>query len=74
MKIKIVYFAYLAPDMWEKIVIEQLDSLKKLDLYDIALNIYMSVISDDIELDKLKILLKNNYDKIELKNIYKICL
>ena len=29
MKIKIVYFAYLAPDKWEKIVIEQLDSLKK---------------------------------------------
>jgi hypothetical protein len=71
MKIKIVYFAYLAPDKWEKIVVEQLDSLKKIDLYDIASNIYMSVISDDIEIEKLKILLKNNYSKIEIKNIYK---
>ena len=33
MKIKIVYFAYLAPDKWENIVVEHLDSLKKIDLY-----------------------------------------
>ena len=70
-KIKIVYFAYLLPNKWHDVIIEQLDSLKKLDLYNIASNIYMSVVSDDVELNKLKILLSEKYNKIELVNIFK---
>jgi len=58
MKIKIVYFAYLIPNKWEIIVKEQLDSLKNIQLYNESINIYMSVISDDNELEKLKIFLK----------------
>jgi len=71
MKIKIVYFVYLVPNKWINIIKEQLDSLKKLDLYNKADNIYMSIISDDTELSKLKDLLKNEYDKIEIYNVYK---
>jgi hypothetical protein len=70
MKIKIVYFAYLIPNKWEVIVNEQLSSLKKLSLYDEAINIYMTVISDNNELQKLIILLNNEYPKVEIKNIY----
>ena len=69
--IKIVYFANLIPNSWESIIIEQLDSLKKLELYNKASNIYMSVISNDRELIKLKELINSKYKKIELKNIYK---
>ena len=46
MKIKIVYFAYLIPDIWENIVIEQLNALKNLKLYDLASKIYISVITN----------------------------
>ena len=70
MKIKIVYFAYLIPNKWENIIKEQLDSLKKLTLYTDAVNIYMSVISDDIELEKLKNLIKTDYNRIEICNVY----
>ena len=71
MKIKIIYFAYLLPNVWEPIIIEQLDALYNIDLYNLASNIYMSVISDDIELEKLKELINSKYNKIELVNIYK---
>jgi hypothetical protein len=71
MKTKIVYFAYLMKDKWEPIVEEQLSSLKKLKLYDEAINIYMSVISDDEQLEKLRIFLKDNYPKVEINGIYK---
>ena len=70
MKIKIVYFAYLIPGKWLPIVEEQLDSLKKLELYNEATNIYMSVISDDYELATLKKLLADKYSKVEMKNIF----
>jgi len=70
MKVKIVYFAYLIPNKWENIVIEQLDSLKKLKLYDEAIDIYMSVISNDIELNELQILLKTKYNKVKIYNVY----
>jgi len=70
MKIKIVYFAYLVPNHWEPIIKEQLDALKNLNLYNIAASIYMSVISNPIELSKLKIVLEQNYNKIQLKNIF----
>jgi hypothetical protein len=71
MKIKIVYFAYLIPNKWESIVKEQLDSLKKIQLYEESINIYMSIISDDTELSKLKSLLENNYNKVQIYNVYK---
>ena len=71
MIIKIVYFAYLIPNKWEPIVTEQLDALKKIDLYEKAQNIYISIISNDSELIKLKNLLSKKYSKIEIKNIYK---
>ncbi len=70
MKVKIVYFANLIPKLWEPIIIEQLESLKKLDLYNNS-TIYMSVISNDEELRKLKDLINNKFSKIKLKNIYK---
>lgn len=68
MKIKIVYFVYLKPNGWEDIVLEQLNSLKSSDLYDMADNIYICGISSDNEIDKLNKLLKNNFNKIELLN------
>lgn len=70
MNIKIVYFAYLVPSVWQSIVTEQLQALKQLDLYNEAINIYISVISDDVELDKLKILIETEYSKIEIMNHY----
>jgi len=68
--IKIVYFAYLVPNVWIPIVSEQLDSLKRLDLYEKASNIYFSVIADDVELTTLKSLLNEKYQKIEIINHY----
>ena len=70
MKVKIIYFAYLVPQLWQPIVIEQLDALYNINLYNIASEIYMSVISDDNELIKLRELINNKYNKIKLVNIY----
>ena len=70
MKIKIVYFAYLIPNRWETIVKEQLNSLYNTELYNDAVNIYISVISDDCQLIKLKELLKYNYSKVEIINVF----
>ena len=69
LKIKIVYFAYLVPNEWEPIVIEQLDSLKKCGLYNDATDIYISLLANDTELQKIKILLKK-YSKIKIINRY----
>jgi hypothetical protein len=70
MKIKIVYFAYLVPNVWESIVMEQLNMLKLLEIYNTA-DIYMSVISTNNEdLESLKILLNKYFSKIILINIY----
>ena len=71
MKIKIVYFAYLIPDKWYSIIDEQMNSLKNCGLYDDAIDIIISVVSDDNELPKLKKLLQEKYDKIIIKNIFK---
>jgi len=68
--IKIVYFVYLLPNRWLPIVTEQLDSLKAIDLYEKAQNIYFSVIADDVELATLKSLLNEKYQKIEIINHY----
>uniref|UniRef100_A0A6C0I0A5 Methyltransferase n=1 Tax=viral metagenome TaxID=1070528 RepID=A0A6C0I0A5_9ZZZZ len=73
MNIKIVYFAYLIPEKWEDIVIEQLDALSNIvSLYEIA-TIYMSVIDDtegQLELEKLKLLISEKYNKIQLINTF----
>jgi hypothetical protein len=70
MKIKIVYFAYLVPNKWESIIMEQLNMLKLLELYNIA-DINMSVISMNTEdLELLKILLNKHFNKVNLINIY----
>ena len=66
--LKVVYFSYQIPVIREPIVIEQLSSLKSLDLYYIA-DIYMSVNTNDTELEKLKLLLKDHFAKIKLINI-----
>jgi len=68
--VKIVYFTYLVPNKWYPIVTEQLDALKELELYEIAKKIYISVIADDCEFEKLKILLFEKYSKIEIINHY----
>jgi hypothetical protein len=68
--IKIVYFAYLLPNIWLPIITEQLDALKSLELYEKAKNIYFSVIADDVELATLKSLLNEKYQKIEIINHY----
>jgi hypothetical protein len=67
--IKIVYFAHLIPDIWDFIVKEQLDALKKLKLYEMASSIYMCIISNETEIIKLKELLTTEYPKVELTNV-----
>ena len=69
LKIKIVYFANLNFPNWQAIVLEQLNSLKLLDLYNIS-QIYMSVIANDLELNELKYILYNQFDKIQIYNSY----
>ena len=71
MKLKVVYFAYLLKDKWEKIVLEQLNCLVKCGLYNEA-EIYMSVGYEEYsELTKLINLVKDNYPKIILLNMFK---
>ena len=70
MKIIVVYFAYLLPKFWEPIVVEQLQALNVCGLYDECDEVLMSVISDDTELGKLNIFLKDQYAKIKITNIY----
>lgn len=70
LKLKLVYFAYLIPNKWESIIDEQLSALVNCGLYEEAQDIYMSVITDHIELKKLKIKLEKKYPKIKLMNIY----
>ena len=73
MNIKIVYFAYLVPNKWENIVLEQLEMLYNVtSLYEKA-HIYMSVIDNTInqsELQKLRNILRDQYNKIKLINIF----
>ena len=70
MKVIVVYFAYLLPKYWKPIVNEQLESFKNCGLYDECDEVYMSVISDDTELNELKNILETEYPKILLRNIY----
>jgi hypothetical protein len=73
MKIKIVYFAYLIPDKWESIVLEQLESLYSLtSLYE-ASQIYISVIDDtpeQTELITLRNIISEKFNKIQLINVF----
>ena len=69
-KIKILYFINLRPNKWKPIVEEQLNSLKNLDLYNYADEIYVSLISDKKEIIDFTNLLKTNYSKIQIKDVY----
>ncbi len=69
-KIKIVYFAYLKPNEWEPIVLEQLNSLKSSKLYDISDNIYISLCCNDTDLKRLKQHIWAKYKKIQIINIF----
>ena len=73
MNIKVVYFAYLIPEKWKSIVIEQLDSLYNItELYEKS-EIFMSIIDEtegQTELEELRILLSEKYSKIQLMNIF----
>jgi len=71
MKIKIVYFIYLLPDKWINIFIEQMDALKSTDLYEEADEIFISVISDDVQLQILQSMLCSKYSKLKIYNVYK---
>ena len=70
-KVNIVYFAYLNSDSWEPIVLEQLNSLKSLGLYDIADNIYISLSCQDEQLKRLKQLIWAKFKKIQIINHFK---
>lgn len=66
-KIIIVYFIYLRKGIWENIFLEQFNSLKLCGLYDIADQIYVSLIFEGDEKIKFETLIKNQYPKIKLK-------
>jgi hypothetical protein len=66
MKINVFYYTYLYPNHWEKIVTEQLQSLKECGLYDFADKIYITITSNKQDLDKLTKLIENNYNKIKI--------
>jgi len=70
MNINIVYFAFLLKNKWQPIILEQLNSLKNINLYNIASKIYMTVISDDIEIIELREILKD-FPKIILIHEFK---
>ena len=69
MKIRIVYFAYLAPGAWRPVVLEQLNALKALALYGSS-TIHMSVVSNDAELAGLREMLARDYPEITLANVF----
>jgi len=68
MKIHIVYFAYLKPNEWEDIVLEQLWDLKSTKLYEMADSINMSVCCDDISLKRLKQHIWAKFKKVGIIN------
>lgn len=70
LKVKIVYFAYLNTDDWEPIVLEQLNSLRNTGLYELADNIYISLVCDDVRLKRIKQLIWAKFKKIEIINRY----
>jgi hypothetical protein len=70
-KINIIYFAYLKPNEWEKIVLEQLWSLKNSDLYDISDNIYISLCCNDTDLKRIKQHIWAKFKKIQIINQFK---
>jgi len=68
-KIKIVYFAYLKPNEWEHIVMEQLTSLKNCGLYERADEIYISLCCNEIDLKRIKQLIWAKFKKIQIIGI-----
>lgn len=67
-KIKIVYFAYLKPQEWEEIILEQLWSLRNSGLYDISDSIYISLCCNDIDLKRIKQHIWAKFKKIQIIN------
>lgn len=70
MKVKIVYFAYLKPNDWEEIVLEQLWSLKNSGLYDLAESIYISLCCNENDLKRIKQHIWAKFKKIQIINIF----
>ena len=68
MKIHIVYFAYLKPNQWEDIVLEQLWDLKSSPLYELADSVNISVCSDDVALKRLKQHIWAKFKKVGIIN------
>lgn len=70
MKVKIVYFAYLKPNDWEEIVLEQLWSLKNSGLYDLSESIYISLCCNIDDLKRIKQHIWAKFKKIQIINIF----
>lgn len=68
MKIKIVYFIFLVPNRWEDFIDEQIGNLKKLELYDLADEIYISCCGEKSEYLLLENKIRTEYSKIRLIN------
>ena len=65
--IKIVYFAYLIPNVWKPIIEEQLTALANTNLYDLAEEIFITVnIVQTEDLVQLIELLKERWPKVKL--------
>ena len=67
-KIKIVYFAYLKPNEWEDIVLEQLWSIRNSKLYDLADSIFISLCCNDVDLKRIKQHIWAKFKKIQIIN------
>lgn len=70
MKINVVYFASLISDKWESIIYEQLSSLKKCGLYDVANNLHLVVHSDLKKSAKLKKIISEKFNKVNINGTY----
>lgn len=69
MKIKIVYFAYLNGENWQEIVCEQMNTLKGSELYELADEILMSVVCDEVKLKRLKQHIWAKWKKVQIHSI-----
>lgn len=68
MKIKIVYYIFLVPGRWEQFIDEQIGGLKKLKLYEMANQIFISCSGDKKEFFNLEKKIESEYKKIKITN------
>lgn len=68
MKINIVYYVFLGSDIWEEIVIEQLNLLKSTGLYNDSNKIHIVANGNKKELIELQSIIKNDYPKIQISD------